>query len=188
LTRIFSLDGAFLAGAVIEAGFADVDGDGFTDLVVRTPGKDARTPLVFLVPPASRTMEVMQPDAASLWPLREATSLDDAIRRAVAIPSRGLTSAEACALLTGPVAAGVALFEYTEPNIFDAGRTMRRVSPARHRELQGTDARCAEPLKCSPTRPVCRDRFESDPSLSYYWFHWPKGQLQLAAQADYGGS
>jgi hypothetical protein len=188
LTRIFSLDGAFLEGFAIEVGFADIDGDGFTDVVVRTPGKQGRTPQVYLVPPASRSIESIQPDVASAWAIREASSIEDAIRRALQVPARGLTSAEACAAIQrGPLTADQ-LFEYTEPNLLDLGRTSRRLPALRRRDLQAPGAFCAEPLVCSPSRPFCQDRQERDPGLTYFWFDWPRGQLRLVALADYGGS
>jgi hypothetical protein len=188
LTRAYDVSFAFASPAPIEVGFADIDGDGYTDVVTRTPGKKERTPMVFLVPPASRPIDLLRPDLASIWPLREARSLDDAIGRALAIPARGLTSAEACPLLLAPLPAGVRLFDYTEPNPYDTGRTMRELTPARHRELQGSEPLCASPLLCSPTRPVCRDHGENNPALSYYWFRWSRGAPRLAAVADYGGS
>jgi hypothetical protein len=181
-----------------EAAFADVDGDGRTDVVVRMSGtRTGGSPVAwaeaFLAPPPSVQAVALEPDLASALATMDAPDATAAARAAAALPTRGVPHEEACRILAS--ASTVAGFRrvaspdarvllFAEPGM----PTWRpKVVPASRvvaDDVRGLGAHCAE-LVCSSTRMYCSWAAGAD-SL-HAWFVSQGGQLALAGAADYQG-
>jgi hypothetical protein len=181
-----------------EAAFADVDGDGRTDVVVRMSGTRAGGAPVawtgaFLAPAPSVQDVRLEPDLASALATMDAPDAAAAARAAAALPTRGVPHDEACRILT--TASTVAGFRrvssadarvllFAEPGM----PTWRpKVVPASRigaDDVRGLGAHCPE-LTCSRSRMYCSWAAGAD-SL-HAWFVLQGGQLALAGAADYTG-
>jgi hypothetical protein len=197
--RVFPLSamcmvGATLTDARFEARFADVDGDGRTDAVVRVAGRsnaDAAVETsfseVYLAPPPTVQKDEIGPDHGAELALSGARSVDDAVNAALSVAPRGTTTAEACKVLAGTsqlgnfrraATADVRVLFFSDPELptYDA-----RIIPERALEaddVRGSGIDCAD-LACSATRPFCT----SGGGESYYWFAWIAGKMRLAGAA-----
>jgi hypothetical protein len=181
-----------------EARFADVDGDGRTDAVVRGSGRGSDgAPLAFaqvlLTPPASVQGDEMTVDHASDVAVLQATTVDLAVQAALAVPSRGVSVEEACSLLgrlhwtsakddLRAIATDDArVLAFDDPSLptwrarvvpiadVDAD-DIRQTSLVRAHYDWESGRRCKE-LVCAPGRPVC---WVADGVWAeYFWFAWP---------------
>jgi hypothetical protein len=181
-----------------ELRFADLDGDGRTDVIVRRQhdygdGKPIVRHDAFLTP---RTVELMRTrDLAPALAMYRATSADAALTQALAVPARGSTRAEVCKLLNkakdgASLAAvsvpGAPLLLYEDPLEPTLRPTKRAIASATKDHLTTIHDDCAE-LVCHPSRPVCELRDE--PGLDVFWLTWnAQNQLQIAGIALYTGS
>lgn len=199
--RVFLIDGPPLRGAASptwDAAFADVDGDGRTDVVLRmTSHRDDASPLVwtqvFLAPPASVQPTALAPDLATALATMDATDSHGAAHAAATLPARGVSREDACRLLAAArTPAGfrrvatpdgrVLLFDQPgmptwRPKVVPAAK----VSPGDVRDL---GVHCPE-IECSATRPYCF--WSAGADSQHAWFGWADGQLALVGVADYDG-
>jgi len=200
--RLFPLDvGAVRATAndvTWSIGFADVDGDGRTDVAIRMSAARADgTPLawtqVFLAPPPSMQATSVAADLASALVTMNAPDARAAARAAAGLPPRGVSHDEACRLLAAAstpagfrrvASADARLLFFQEPGM----PTWRPKVVMRDKvaldEVRGLSAHCAE-LACSPTRPYCA--WTSATDSEHAWFGWSDGKLEIVGAADYDG-
>jgi hypothetical protein len=195
LSALIVRDGARVVQVPIEADdatpaanvrFLDVDGDGLTDVaLVRADGRDT--------PAYTFTSQTGARDVGADIAAIGASSLDDAVARALALPDQPVAPAAACALLrtikdarslakAGDGRAIVYAFtEPTQPEVAhttlgkDAGRAIRD-------DLQGG---CD--LSCDPVRPVCTTNAEG-PGIDYFLFTGTGAKLRLTVATVYRGS
>jgi hypothetical protein len=202
--RVFPLSSLCMVAARLspprlEARFADVDGDGRTDAIVRLSGRDAAdassdTSLiqVFLAPGATVQADEMTADHATELALLSVPTIDDAVKAVLAVPTHGTTTKDACRVLAGTSSlpafrrassTDVRVLFFDEPSM----PTYRaRVVPERNLvpdDVKLSGKECGD-LECNPSRPVCA----SDDDDAFYWFTWMGGQLRLAGAAFYSGS
>jgi len=208
--RVFPLSSMGLfaarnAGASFEARFADVDGDGRTDVVLRASGRAADSSSqvltrVFLAPGPSVQVEEAQVDVGSELALLGAANVDDAVQAAIGVPTRGVSAPEACALLKGANnlasfsritlgGARVLSFDESEMPTYRARVVPGARGSGDEAKLSEADVkplgeRCPD-LDCSATRPFCTS---SDGYSEYYWFGWQNNLLKLAGAAFHAGN
>lgn len=199
--RVFLVDAPPLHGApapVWDVAFADVDGDGRTDVVLRMVGKrDDTTPLawtqVFLAPPASVQPTTLAPDLATALATMDAPDSHAAAHAAATLPARGVSREDACRVLsTARTPAGfrrvatadarVLLFDQPgmptwRPKVVPSAK----VGPGDVRDL---GVHCPD-IECSATRPYCV--WSAGADSQHAWFGWADGQLALVGVADYDG-
>ncbi len=182
-----------------EARFADLDGDGRTDAIVRGAGRSADgTPLVFtqafLAPPPSVNAADMLGDHGSELALLNAQSIDAAATAALAVPTRGVSAADACKLLVGAdklavfrrvATADVRVLTFDEPMLPTYRPRVTLEGKLRPEDVRDTGRRCKE-LECSATRPYCL--VTDGPYSEVYWFTWDKSTMRLAGAAFYTGT
>jgi hypothetical protein len=200
--RLFPLDvGAVRAGAsevTWSAGFADVDGDGRTDIALRmsttrADGAPLAWTQVFLAPPPSMQATSVDADLASALATMGAVDVRAAARAAASLPPHGVSHDDACRLLSVAstpagfrrvASADARLLLFQEP-----GRpTWRPKIVTRDKiaadDVRGLNAHCAE-LSCSLTRPYCA--WASATDSEHAWFGWSDGKLEIVGAADYDG-
>ena len=213
-TRVFPLSpfaivSASITNARYDARFADLDGDGRTDVVVRVTGTSAdESPLVFtqayLAPPASVQATEMILDHASDLAGMDAKTVDAAVQAAMEVPRRGVSSEDACRMIDATRWQSAAsdfhamatddarVLSFDEPTL--PTLRPRLVATADigaddvRDPLLATARRCKD-LECSKTRPFCA----FDDGSAYYWFTWSKapedgGKLRIAAAAFWSGT
>jgi hypothetical protein len=200
--RLFAVDAGGIRAAVVdprwEAAFADVDGDGRTDVVVRMNARRVDGgPLVwtqaFLAPPPSVQASSLQADLASALATMDAPDALAAARAASSLPIRGVTREEACRLLSAATtpagfrrvaAPDARLLLFDEPGM----PTWRpKVVPADKiaaDDVRGLGMHCAE-LSCERTRPYCS--WSGGADSTHFWFAWRDGRVEIAGAADYQG-
>jgi hypothetical protein len=161
--------------------FADLDGDGRTDVAV------SATEL------SLSSGEVDQIGELAAWHARTA---DEAVARALALPRDPVTPAEACAVL-GKIqgaadlkavsAPGAELVSFEEPD--RPSWNAQPVTKDAWKELQqdiGSD--CLTETSCDATRPGCTVRWEP-PGVDFFLFtRGPSGKLLLVRGALYRGT
>ena len=195
LEALVTFDGMLAAP---ELRFADLDGDGRTDVIVRRQqdygdGKPVFRTDAFLT---RRTVEGTHPrDLAAALAMFHATSADAAVTQALTVPTRGSTRAEVCKLLTSAndgaalaavSAPGASLLLYDDPLEPTLRPKKRPIASATKDHLSTIHDDCAE-LVCDPSRPVCELREE--PGLDVFWLTWnAQNKLQIAGIALYTGS
>ncbi|MGD0528096.1 MAG: hypothetical protein ABSE49_23380, partial [Polyangiaceae bacterium] len=196
--RVFPIDAgtvrAEAAEARWEAAFADVDGDGRTDVVVRMTGKRPDgSPLAwtqaFLAPPASVEATSVEADLVTSLATMDAADVRAAVQAATSLPGSGVAHDDACRVLTAASTpagfrkvassdARVLLFD--EPGM----PTWRpKVVPAAKigaDDVRGLGAHCAE-LVCNPARPYCA--WTSGADSLHAWFVGQGPQLVLVGAA-----
>jgi hypothetical protein len=181
-----------------ESAFADVDGDGRTDVVIRSATTRADGPplswtQVFLAPQPSVQATSMEADLASSLSTMDAPDAKAGASAAVGIPSRAVAHADACRLLA---AAGTpaGFRRVTSPDakllLFqEPGRPTWRpkvVMPAKVAadQVRVFAAHCGE-LVCDEARPYCSSTATAD--SQHVWFGWRAGKLEIVGAADYDG-
>jgi hypothetical protein len=180
-----------------DAAFADVDGDGRTDVILRLEGQRAGVAAAwtqaYLTPPASVQARAPKPDLASAFALLEARDVKGAAQLAVALPSRAVTRDEACrvaATASAPagfrrVAAGDArLLRFDQPGMPTWLPKIVPASKVTLDDVRSLGAHCAE-MTCSPTRPYCG--WSGGTDSQHLWFGVHAGELSLTGAADYDG-
>ncbi|MDP9001789.1 MAG: hypothetical protein M3O46_16950 [Myxococcota bacterium] len=200
--RVFAIDaGAACAesgSARWEAAFADVDGDGRTDVIVRMSGTGAGgLPLAwtqaFIAPLPSVQPSSLEADLASALALMDTPDVASAARAAASIPLRGIAHDDACRLLTAAstpagfrrqAAPDARLLHFDEPGMPTWRPKVVRLGKLVADDLRGIGAHCAE-LACSATRPYCAWRGGTD--SEHFWFDWRDGRLEIIGAADYAG-
>ncbi len=200
--RIFGLDvgpvRALAQEATWEASFADVDGDGRTDVALRMKGTRADgTPLawtqVFLAPPPSVQSTTVEADLASALAVMDAPDARAAAKAAAAVPSRPVTHDEACQLLASATTLpgfrraatpGARLLLFQEPGRPTWRPKIVPLAKIAAGDVHGFAAHCAE-MTCDKTRPYCSYAVPGD-SL-HVWFAWTGGRLAIDGVADYSG-
>lgn len=199
--RVFLVDAPPLHGAPAptwDAAFADVDGDGRTDVVLRMTGRrDDAAPLawtqVFLAPPASVQPTTLAPDLATALATMDAADSQAAAHAAAALPARGVSREDACRVLSAArtpagfrrvatADARVLLFDQPgmptwRPKVVPSSK----VAPGDVRDL---GVHCPD-IVCSATRPYCV--WSAGADSQHAWFGWADGQLALVGVADYDG-
>jgi hypothetical protein len=203
-SRVFALSSlSFVAAQAndvrFEARFADLDGDGRTDAIVRATGtsKDG-TPLAFaqafLAPPPSVQIGELFVDHATELSLLGAPTIDAAVQAALSVPARGIATADACKLLTGAnvlptfrkiATADVRVLSFEEPAMPTYRARVVTESKLRPEDVRDAGKRCKE-LECSATRPLCS--YADGPYNEYYWFTWDNNVMRLAGAAFYNGT
>jgi hypothetical protein len=200
--RLFVID----AGAVRtesgeahwDAAFADVDGDGRTDVILRMTGEGAGgLPVAwtqaFLAPPPSVQASSLEADIASALALMNSPDADSAARAAAALPLRGVAHDDACRLLaTANTPAGFRrqaapdgkLLHFDEPGMPTWRPKVVPLGKLAVDDVRGIGAHCAE-LACSATRPYCAWTGGAD--SEHFWFDWRDGRLEVTGAADYDG-
>jgi hypothetical protein len=180
--------------------FADVDGDGRTDVV----SWSARKSVVLLAPPPSAQARHLSLDPGTEWALEGAESADVAVSRATAVPTRGTSSKDACRLLEHPnglaaVSVPGARARYVgvlPPERFDApslpdapgATTIAKLDARAVAQLR----RVCPKLSCSPHRPTCEGRFSARwkgqcvQTTARFWFDYNDGKLLLAGLSAAG--
>jgi hypothetical protein len=200
--RVFPIDiGPIRAAAAdirAQTAFADVDGDGRTDAVLRLEGKRADGTAVawieaFLAPPASVQATTLEPDLASALAMMDAADARSAARAAAAMPVAGVAREDACRMLVvASTPAGfrrvaapdarVLLFE--EPGLPTWLPKSIPASKVTADDVRSIGSHCAE-LTCSASRPYCSWTGGAD--SQHAWFGWREGKLVLLGVADYHG-
>lgn len=202
VTRIFGIDAgaarAEVADARWDAAFADVDGDGRTDVVVRMTGsRTDGSPLAwtqtFLAPPASVQVTSLEPDLATSLATMDAPDVRTAARAAVSLAHGPVAHDEACRVLSAAstpagfrriAAPDARVLLFDEPGMPTWRPKIVPLSKIGADDVRGLGAHCAE-LACSPTRPYCS--WSSGPDSLHAWFVGRDAQLMLAGVADYQG-
>jgi hypothetical protein len=200
--RVFPVDAGSVRAEAIdarwEAAFADVDGDGRTDVVIHMSGKrpDA-SPVtwtqVFLAPAASVQATSVEPDLATSFATMDAADARAAAQVATALETGGVSRDDACRLLSAASTpagfrrvavpgARVLLFDQPgmptwHPKVVSAAK----VAPD---DVRGLGSHCAE-LVCSPTRPYCF--WTSGADSLHAWFSGQGAPRMLLGAADYQG-
>jgi hypothetical protein len=180
------------------AAFADVDGDGRTDVVlrmsaVRGDGSGVTWAQAFLAPPPSVQASILSPDLVSALALMDASDATAAARAAISIPALAVTHEEACRILasastpagfrrTASAAARLLLFQ--EPGLPTWRPKVVPASQVAADQTSSLGAHCAE-LACDATRPYCVWSGGTD-SL-HVWFGRRDDRLELVGAADYDG-
>lgn len=181
-----------------DAAFADVDGDGRTDVVAHMGGKRADgTPVawtqVFLAPAASVQASSLEADLASSLATMEASDAAAGAHAAASLPKGGPPRDEACRVLTAAstvagfrrvATADARVLLFAEPGMPTWRPKVVTASKIGADDVRGLGAHCAE-LACSATRMYCGWAAGAD-SL-HAWFAWQGGQLVLSGAADYQG-
>ncbi len=200
--RLFLLDVAAVypsAGDVTwSVGFADVDGDGRTDVALRmnTTRRPTRSPLswtqVFLAPAPSMQASSVEQDLASALVAMGAPDAKAAARAAASLPPRGVPHDDACRLLsTASTPTGFRRVASADARLLlfqDPGRPTYRPKVVL-REKAATDdvrelgAHCSE-LSCV-ARAYCS--WSSGTDSEHVWFGWTRGKLELVGAANYDG-
>jgi hypothetical protein len=200
--RLFPLDvGAVRAGAnevTWSAGFADVDGDGRTDVALRmsttrADGSPLAWTQVFLAPPPSMQATSVEADLPSALAAMGAADARGAARAAASLPPHGVSHDDACRLMsTASTPSGFRRVASTDARLLlfqEPGRpTWRPKIVPRDKvvpdDVRGLNAHCAE-LSCNPTRPYCA--WASATDSEHAWFGWSDGRLEIVGAADYDG-
>jgi hypothetical protein len=200
--RLFPLDvGAIradVAEAAWDAAFADVDGDGRTDVVLRmagsrSDGSKLSWTQVFLAPPPSVQATAAEADLATALAVMDAPDAKTAAREATALTVRPVSREEACLVLSSATtpagfrkaaASGARLLQFQQP-----GRPTWRPKVVLPTKIAAGDvhdlgAHCAD-LRCDKTRPYCSYTVPGD-SL-HVWFSWNGARLEILGAADYTG-
>lgn len=180
-----------------DAAFADVDGDGRTDVVLRLEGTRggaaAAWTQVFLAPPPSVQGRTLAPDLASSLAVMDAPDARAAAARAAGLPARTVSRDEACRLIAAAstpagfrrVASGDArVLRFDQPGLptwLPKIVPSAKVTPD---DVRGLGAHCAE-MTCSPTRPYCA--WSGGTDSQHVWFGVHDGDLAIAGAADYDG-
>jgi len=180
-----------------DAAFADVDGDGRTDVVLRLEGTRSGAPAtwtqVFLAPPPSVQRVELRADLASSFALLDAPDVRSAAQLAVSLPSRAVSRDEACRTLAASATpAGLRrtalqdarLLRFDQPGM---PTWLPKIVPAAKLtadDLRVLGAHCGQ-MVCSATRPYCV--WSGGTDSQHLWFGLRDGELVISGAADYDG-
>jgi hypothetical protein len=181
-----------------ESTFADVDGDGRTDVVLRMSGSRADGASlvwteVFLAPPPSVQVSSLEADLPSALAAMDAPDAHAAARAAARPSPRAVSREEACQVLAAATTPagfrhnatpGARLLQFQEPARPTWRPKVVSVAKISAGDVHGLSAHCAE-LTCDKTRPYCSYAVPGD-SL-HVWFAWNAGRLEIDGVADYSG-
>jgi hypothetical protein len=200
--RLFGVDTgaarAEMGDARWDAAFADVDGDGRTDVVIRMSGTGASgLPIAwteaFIAPAPSVQASSLDADLASALALMDTPDVSSAARAAASIPLRGVPHDEACRLLSAAstpagfrrqAAPDARLLHFDEPGMPTWRPKVVRLGKLAVDDVRGLGTHCAE-LSCSVARPYCAWLGGAD--SEHFWFGWRDGRLEITGAADYDG-
>jgi len=195
-----SYDGSYVdpETLAIKTRFADIDGDGATDMIVQASGKwdgkASESRVAYRSPRSLDASSYRTADDASTLALWATADLDSALQKVLALPLRGTTNEEACKLvkqLTSPAGFTAAtipkapILSYNEPGIPSWRVRTHTSTSIDWSSVLGAPASC-DSLTCDPDRPVCT--FRNEPSIEYYWLGWPDGVMKLVGIEYYTGS
>jgi hypothetical protein len=200
--RVFPIDAGTVRAEAAEArwdtAFADVDGDGRTDVVLRMTGKRPDgSPVAwtqaFLAPPASVQATSVEADLATSLATMDAADARSAAQAATSVPAGGVAHDDACRLLSAASTptgfrrvassdARVLLFD--EPGMPTWRPKVVSAAKIGADDVRGLGAHCAE-LVCNPARPYCS--WASGADSLHAWFVGQGPQLVLVGAADYQG-
>jgi hypothetical protein len=180
-----------------DAAFADVDGDGRTDVVLRLESPGGGSPVtwtqVFLAPPPSVQTGALQADVASALVTMDAADVHAAARDAASAPARGIARDEACRLLSAAsTPAGfrrvatpdARVLRFDQPGMPTWLPKIVHSAKVATDDVRGLGAHCAE-LACSASRPYCA--WSGGTDSQHFWFGWRDGDLAILGAADYDG-
>jgi hypothetical protein len=188
VSRVLRLEGA--ASDEIQVRFADLDGDGVTDLMLGNKEKERKLAFrAYLTPRTADALVFAPVDEGSLLALVDAPSIDEAVKRAMAVPAKGTTAAEACKLARaakGSFPKGATVFTYDVPGAFWVTGSATVEPPPISPDHTGELGEGCPALACAPSRPVCS--YSSGPATTYYWFAWEGTKMRLAGVALYVGT
>jgi len=200
--RVFPIEAgtvrAEAAEAKWDAAFADVDGDGRTDVVVRMTGKRPDgSPVAwtqaFLAPPASVQATSVEADLASSLATMDAADAHAAVQAATSVPPGGVSHDDACRVLTAAstpsgfrrvAASDARVLLFDEPGMPTWRPKVVGAAKIGADDVRGLGAHCAE-LVCNPTRPYCS--WTSGADSLHAWFVGQGPQPVLVGAADYQG-
>jgi hypothetical protein len=200
--RLFPLDVGAVRAQVGEVtwtvGFADVDGDGRTDVALRmntsrADGSPLAWTQVFLAPPPSMQATSVEPDLASALAAMNAPDARAAARAAASLPTHGVSHDDACRLLAmASTPAGFRRASSPDARLLlfqEPGRPTWRPKVVTPEKVVADDVRrlsahCAD-LSCSAARPYCT--WASATDSEHAWFGWRDGKLEIVGAADYDG-
>ncbi|MDP9149726.1 MAG: hypothetical protein M3O36_07280, partial [Myxococcota bacterium] len=200
--RIFGIDtGAVRAeagNAQWEGSFADVDGDGRTDVIVRMRAKRADGASLswtqaFVAPPPSVQAPSIEADLASALAVLDAPTVASAAVVAAAVGNHGVSRDEACRLLatagtpTGfrrAAAPDARVLHFSEPGMPTWRPKLVPLADVAAEDVRGIGEHCAE-LECAAARPYCVWNGGAD--SQHFWFEWRGGKLVMTGAADYDG-
>jgi hypothetical protein len=200
--RLFSVEAGTAVAETAEprwdAAFADVDGDGRTDVVLhlsgqRSDGSTMTWTQAFRAPPASVQATSLEPDLPTSLATMDAADAAAGARAAVSLPAGGPSHDEACRVLTtASTAAGfrrvatadARVLLFSEPGMPTWHPKIVPVSRVGADDVRDLGAHCAQ-LSCSATRPYCVWTGGAD--SVHAWFARQGGQLVLSGAADYKG-
>ncbi len=191
-------ESAFVSDPRWETAFADVDGDGRTDVVMRMSGQRAGGVALswaqaFLAPPPSVQAPPLEPDLPSALATMDAADAGAAARAAVALPSRSVSRDDACRVLAtagSPVgfrrvaSADARLLLFRTPGMPTWSPTVVPAARGAAADVSALASRCPE-VTCSTTRPYCA--WNSGDDSLHAWFGWRDDQLLLVGAAEYNG-
>jgi hypothetical protein len=201
-SRVFAIDAGTVRAEASEAqwdaAFADVDGDGRTDVVVRMSGKRADgSPVTwaqaFLAPAPSVQVTSLEADLTTSLATMDAPDARAAAHAAATLPSGPVSHDDACRVLgTASTAAGfrkVALgdarfLRFDEPSMPTWRPKVVTLAKLVTDDVRGLGTHCAE-LTCNATRPYCT--WTSGADSIHAWFGWRDGQIAILGAADYQG-
>ncbi|MGH7295050.1 MAG: hypothetical protein ACRELB_08955, partial [Polyangiaceae bacterium] len=200
--RIFPVDAgtvqAAAKGGRWEAGFADVDGDGRTDVLLRMTGKRADGAAllwtqVFLAPAPSVQALTLEPDLATSLAVMDAPDVRAAVHAATSLTRGALAHDDACRVLSAAsspagfrrvATADARVLLFDEPGMPTWRAKVIPLTRIGADDVRGLGSHCAE-LTCSLTRPYCA--YTSGADSLHAWFVVHDGQVALAGAADYQG-
>ena len=184
----------------VELRFADLDGDGRTDVVLRsktaasavdgTPGRPHVRAAM-----APRTVNAEPDDYSRELAMLGATSIDDAVKIAMAVPNRGVLRDDACKLLGKATsvpgfrsicAPGAAFITFTEPGDPSYLPTVTPAAKVAAEDVKDLVERCEE-LACDPARPFCQSTHHG-PGSEHYVFTWVGTVMKLLYATGYRGT
>jgi hypothetical protein len=201
---VIFIEGAFAQAeawptqTVREFRFADVDGDGRTDLVVKSKANadDGSRPTSYRLFLAPRTVDDRRNDFAREFSMIGAPSLDAAIQAASAVPSRGVEREVACKLLRpiksvasfqAALAPGGALITFaTSPGDPLDAPTIVAAAKLKKEDFDGFADDC-ESLYCDAASPFCEST-HNGPGSEHYVFTWVGSTLKLLFASQYRGT
>jgi hypothetical protein len=180
-----------------DAAFADVDGDGRTDVVLRIAGTRAGAATawtqIFLAPPPSVQARTLTPDLASAFAIMDAPDAHAAAMLAAGLPARPVSRDEACRLIAAgstpagfrKVASGDArVLRFEQPGL---PTWLPKIVPSAKvtaDDVRGLGAHCTE-MTCSASRPYCA--WSGGTDSQHVWFGVRDGDLAITGAADYEG-